>query len=322
MLSNLQILRGFSALNVVMFHIISIARQQGFGIDSLEFLRGWGANGIDIFFVLSGFIMVYIAERRPRKPIEFLKSRAIRIIPIYWILTTFGIVMILLAGDFRGNPLAFEPMVMSLLFLTRWTTLELPILYVGWTLEWEMLFYLIFGLCLLFKNKTVQYVLPLIILTILVTFGKQDPIILEFGFGMIIAKLYKFDTLKSCAGFLSLMGIGLLLATIWIKPDIPQPILWGVPSAILVLGLVNISQWKFKLGEHLGDASYSIYLIQVFTIPIFYKVVEKTVPNLSTLLLAMACLIATALAGSLFHLIVEKPIQTRLTRRKTQYILV
>ncbi|WP_427452950.1 acyltransferase family protein [Litorimonas sp. WD9-15] len=316
MLSNLQILRAFAALNVVLFHIIEIGGEQGFAIPALEFLRGWGANGIDIFFVLSGFIMVYIAELRPRKPVAFLHSRAVRIVPIYWILTGVGFVAILLTGDFRGEPLAVEAVLASFLFLTRWTTLDMPILYVGWTLEWEMMFYLIFGLCLLFKNKTVQFILPLIILSGLVVFAGQDSIILEFGFGMIIAKLSKLTWAKSYAGLLTLAGTALLLASIWIKPDLPQPVLWGLPSALLVLGLVNISQWKFRLGEHLGDASYSIYLIQVFTIPVFYKIAEKTVPELSPLFLAIACLAGTALAGSLFHLVVEKQVQKLLGRKK------
>jgi len=316
MLSNLQILRAFAALNVVLFHIIAIGDEQGFGIPALEFLRDWGANGIDIFFVLSGFIMVYIAERRQRKPLVFLHSRAIRIIPIYWFLTLVGLVAILLAGDFRGEPITFEPILASFLFLTRWTTMDMPILYVGWTLEWEMLFYLIFGFCLLFKNKTVQFVLPLIILVSLVLFAWQDPIILEFGFGMLIAKISKMDAAKRYAGLICLAGVSFLIASIWIKPEIPQPILWGIPSALLVLGLVNIKQWKFKLAEHLGDASYSIYLIQVFTIPIFYKLAEKFVPDFSTLFLAITCLVGTAIAGSLFHLIVEKPFQKLLARKQ------
>ena len=179
--------------------------------------------------------------------------------------------------------------------------------------------YLVEYLCcfvLFFKNKTVQFVLPLIILTSLVLFAGQDPIILEFGFGMIIAKISKSDAAKSYAPLLTLAGGSLLIASIWIKPDLPQPILWGIPSALLVLGLVNIKQWKFKLGEHLGDASYSIYLIQVFTIPVFYKFAEKLVPDLSTLLLAIICLSGTALAGSLFHILIEKRLQKLLVRKK------
>ena len=315
MLNNLQILRAFAALNVVLFHIIAISQQQGFGSPSLEFLRDWGANGVDIFFVLSGFIMVYISELRPRTAGAFLRNRAIRIVPIYWILTLVGVVAVLLAGDFRGDPVAAKPILTSFLFLTRWTHVEMPILYVGWTLEWEMLFYLIFGVCLLFKNKTVQYVLPLIILLGLVVFAGQDPIILEFGFGMIVAKLSKLSFVKRNAAMIALLGASLLLGSIWIKPELQQAILWGLPSALLVLGLANMPQWKFRLGKHLGDASYSIYLLQVFTIPVFYKIVEKIVPDMSTFILAMACLIGTAIAGSVFHLMIEKPVQTLLTRK-------
>ena len=316
MLNNLQILRAFAALNVVLFHIIIIGEAQGFGIPSLEFLSGWGANGVDIFFVLSGFLMVYIAELRPREPLAFLKNRAIRIIPIYWILTAVGVLAVLLAGDFQGQPVTGELIAGSFLFFTRWADIYQPIIYVGWTLEWEMLFYLIFGLCLIFKDRAVQFALPLVILTALVFLGGQNPIILEFGFGMIVAKLSKLEYIKANAGVIAMFGASLLLGNIWIKPDLPQAIIWGLPSALLVLGLANAPQWKFRLGKHLGDASYSIYLIQVFTIPAFYKAAERIVPDMSTLGLAMGCLIGTAIVGSLFHLAVEKPMQTLLTRKK------
>ncbi len=308
MLNNLQTLRAFAALNVVLFHIIEIGSEHGFAVSSLEFLRGWGANGVDIFFVLSGFIMVYISELRPRSPLSFLQNRAIRVVPMYWILTLTGVALILLAGDFRGEPVSAEPILASVLFMTRWTTMDFPILYVGWTLEWELLFYLIFGMCLLFKNKIVQFTLPLIILAALVMFGGQNSIILEFGFGMIIAKLSKLQSVRDSAGLMALTGVFMLATSIWVKSTLPQFIIWGLPSAMLVLGLATTRQWKFPLGEHLGNASYSIYLIQVFTIPVFYRAAEKIAPNMSTLWLAMACLILTALAGSLFHLAVEKPV--------------
>jgi len=318
MLSNLQILRAFAALNVVLFHILEIGLEQGFGIPTLEFLRGWGANGVDIFFVLSGFIMMYIAERRPRRPAAFLYSRAIRIIPIYWVLTLLGCAAVIVAGDFRGNPVSAEAIIASFLFVTRWTTLDMPILYVGWTLEWEMLFYLIFGACLLFTSRTVQFILPLLILGGLVFFVGQNPIILEFGFGMIVAKLSKQPLMVMWSGLLALIGAILLVATIWIKPDLGQAVFWGVPSALLVAGLVNIKQWTFRLGEHLGDASYSIYLIQVFTIPVFYKLAERLVPNMSTLVLGMACLVVTVLAGSLCYRVLERPVQKYFARHQSQ----
>jgi len=120
-LNNLQILRAFAALNVVLFHIIIIGEAQGFGIPSLEFLSGWGANGVAV----------------------------------------------LLAGDFQGQPVTGELIAGSFLFFTRWADIYQPIIYVGWTLEWEMLFYLIFGLCLIFKDRAVQFALPLVILTAL-----------------------------------------------------------------------------------------------------------------------------------------------------------
>lgn len=317
MLSNLQMLRAFAAFNVVLFHIIQISSESGFGVPALDFLNSWGANGVDIFFVISGFIMVYISDLRPKTPIDFLKNRAIRIVPIYWVLTLLGVAAVLLAGEFRGDPVTWNVISESFLFLTRWTGTEMPILYVGWTLEWEMLFYLIFSVSLLMQTKFEQFLLPLLILSVLVAFMGQNPIILEFGFGMIIAKLAKLGRVAKLANVLAASGAALLLATIWVSPDLPQPVLWGLPSALLVLGLVNMKQYRFRLGEYLGGASYSIYLIQVFTIPVFYKVAEKIVPNMSTLALATGCLIGTAIAGCVCYEFIEKTMHAFIMRKRT-----
>jgi peptidoglycan/LPS O-acetylase OafA/YrhL len=66
MINNLQILRAFAAINVVLFHIIGTSVSYGQGVVQFSFLEGWGANGVDIFFVISGFVMVYTQLKNPK----------------------------------------------------------------------------------------------------------------------------------------------------------------------------------------------------------------------------------------------------------------
>ena len=88
-LNNLQALRAFAALNVVAYHTIGLQNATSGSNYFLSVLTGWGANGVDIFFVITGFLMVYTTKRRKRSALDFLKGRITRILPIYWLLSIF-----------------------------------------------------------------------------------------------------------------------------------------------------------------------------------------------------------------------------------------
>ena len=93
MIANLQLLRAFAAINVIIYHIIGTSVAYGYELNFINILSGWGANGVDIFFVISGFIMYFSQAQNPKTPIKFLKSRLIRIVPLYWLMTfvSFGV---------------------------------------------------------------------------------------------------------------------------------------------------------------------------------------------------------------------------------------
>ena len=84
-------------------------------------------------------------------------------------------------------------------------------------------------------------------------------------------------------------------------------ILWGLPSFFIVYGVISAPQVKSKVGKLLGDASYSIYLIQMLSIPVYYKFLSILNIQINNDLLAIACLIATAIGGVMMYLLVEKP---------------
>ena len=108
----------------------------------------FGAAGVDIFFVVSGFIMVVTTMKRDMAPGEFLLHRIARIVPVYWVVTIllFAIVMYGFkpVGIMRMQP---DWLAKSLLFIPfdRDGRVE-PIISVGWTLNYEMFFYLLFAL--------------------------------------------------------------------------------------------------------------------------------------------------------------------------------
>ncbi|MCW1512823.1 acyltransferase family protein, partial [Acinetobacter baumannii] len=87
MINNIQALRAFAALNVVFYHIIGASISYDLPTSSFLFIKEWGQNGVDIFFVISGFIMVFIQEKNRKSSFEFIKNRVERIVPVYWLLT-------------------------------------------------------------------------------------------------------------------------------------------------------------------------------------------------------------------------------------------
>jgi len=317
MLLNLQILRAFAALNVVLFHTIGTATSYGYETNFFSYLEGWGANGVDIFFVISGFVMLYTQLDNKRTVKDFLILRAIRIIPIYWLITfTIIIFYIVSPSVFRDLVITTEWALSSLGFMSNAIVGKSPIVDVGWTLELEMLFYIVFGLSLWFRSWMIKLSATFIAL-IVISFVVSN-LLLEFLAGLLIAILFK------CYGFNRFSKESLILGGLLLSLSISEEvmalfesrvILWGLPSMFIVYGAVAAPQINSKLGKLLGDASYSIYLIQLVTISLFYKLIGVLGIELNNDFLALACLIATAIVGTVIHLFIEKPM-THLLRKR------
>lgn len=318
MLINLQILRAFAALNVVLFHAIGISASYGYGSVFISTVEGWGANGVDIFFVISGFVMLYTQLENKRSVKDFLILRAIRIIPLYWLLTLiFVLVYITAPFVFREMVISVEWALASLAFLSRTIVEKNPIVHPGWTLEWEMLFYTVFGLCLWFRNWIITLSVTSVVL-LGIAFLMSNFILVEFIAGLFIAITYKSFGLKRF-GFFSLI-LGFLLLSLSLFDSIRfltdnRVVLWGIPSIFIVYGAVAAPQINSNFGKLLGDASYSIYLVQVLSIPVYYKILTTMNVQVDNDFLLLLCLILTAIAGVMMYLLVEQPITKFLKRR-------
>ena len=309
---NLQSLRAFAAINVVIFHILGTAAAYGFTPQYLSIMDGWGANGVDVFFVLSGFVMLNSQLQKKRPALTFLKFRLMRIVPIYWFVTSVVVVAFFLlpSASFNNNAPSMAWVIQSLFFLSGAISEKSPVLMVGWTLEWEMLFYLVFGLSLLFSRWNRSYFFIFLVLGI-IAIMTSNLIMFEFLAGMLIAYIYNNFSFEQKYGLLlALVGFVLLLSSInqVIDTRLSRVFYWGVPSALIVLGVIYAKSYSQSLLQYLGDASYSIYLIHALAISVFYKASTSLLIVTNYDVLALICLLCSISCGALLYTFVEKPL--------------
>lgn len=242
-----QYLRFIAAALVVMNHGWPTLPKIGRGNLGQSFYVG--ATGVDIFFAISGFIMIAITARKDFDRQGFFLKRMLRIAPPYWV-ATFIMAAILIAAPtvFTSNRWSLISFLTSLVFVAWFCpirhTIE-PLLQVGWTLNYEMLFYAIFAISLVLAPKK-RLELSTSILFALVIFGwvyqpshhfaqfYTSPIMLEFVIGMYIGHLYvRGSTVSFWYAIALLVFAFVMLMTAAINPvtfDASRVLFWGVPA--------------------------------------------------------------------------------------------
>ena len=317
MIGNLQVIRAFAALNVVLLHSLFTANSYELPTRYFAALNKseWGNSGVDLFFVVSGFVMIYTQWQKPKSAYEFFKNRIIRIIPLYWALTfLFATIYILMPTVFRDTSITITHYVSSLLFVSNIVADKNPLLFMGWTLEYEMLFYALFSLGIMFPSKLVKFLFPAIVLVLLSLFTRLDFIVLEFIFGMIAAVIFlKVPKIKFALPVF-LASVIVLGIDVFAETQLHRALKWGVPSFFVVLSACYLPQLKNRALIMLGDASYSIYLIQIFTIAIFYKLTRWVPDFVPNDLIIVACVTFTAIAGIMLFYTFEMPL-VKLTKK-------
>ena len=316
MINNIQALRAFAAFNVVLFHIIGTSASYSQNVDYLSYLEGWGSSGVDIFFVISGFVMLHTQFLKRRSPFQFLRSRIVRIVPIYWVITLFVLSLyVLFPSLFREMEVTPTWAFSSLFFMSSIFAGKHPIVHVGWTLEWEMFFYVMFAFGLIFRAWRFQagfVTLAIFLVSILA----NSFIALEFLLGMLVAYIYReFRLDKTQGAVVFFLGTCVLLLSISseiAELEINRVLIWGLPSFFIVCGLLYCPQIKSHYLTYFGDASYSIYLVQMLTIPAFYKFSSKIFHDWNGDVLAVLCLLSSVTFGCLIYSLIEKPITTKI----------
>lgn len=315
LLNNIQVLRAFAAIIVVVFHIVGASDSYKMSTELFSLTGSLGRSGVDIFFIISGFIMLYTQHNKTTTPIKFIKDRFIRVVPIYWFFSLlFLSIYLVMPSIFREYQPNLGFIISSFLFSSEWVLKKHPLLSVGWTLEYEMLFYFVFSIALVFSLKN-RFYIPIILILFLPVFPNIDFVIYEFLLGMLVAKIYLDQKLKINGWILLIISIVLFAFLNTFANDLHRLIIFGIPSFFLVLAVLNLSSITNKFLLHLGNASYSIYLVQVFTLPLFYKIASNYFSFINFDILAVAALAVSIVAGSVSYLLIEKPL-TRILKQK------
>jgi peptidoglycan/LPS O-acetylase OafA/YrhL len=331
----IQVLRALAATAVVFAH---------FQMDLGRMLNAWdalpdltlGHAGVDLFFVISGFVMVCAGEPmfgRAGGPMRFMTRRLIRIVPLYWLVTTLYLVIALSVPAFERSASA-AAVAASYLFIPwpRADGMMLPLVGQGWTLNYEMLFYAIFAVAVVAPRR-IAVALASGALIVAVGAGQLyrpaspilafwfDPIVLEFVFGMTIGLAYRegFRLPKPLAVLAMLGGLALIVA----YGDLEARVLTlGLPATIVVVGAAfgdfSLRSTAWRPVAVVGDASYALYLfhsIPVRAILIGGSWIGLDIASRPWPYLSAAVVGAVALAVTIYYLF-ERPV-TRLLHRRT-----
>jgi peptidoglycan/LPS O-acetylase OafA/YrhL len=317
---NIELLRFLAALAVVLFHAVGTLRAGRFSdIGSNPFIA-LGSAGVDIFFVISGFVIFLSVTRNSPSPIKFAKNRLVRLVPAYWILTFSHLVILASVGIFRGTevPFSFSWTIQSLFFVSQPLGNSLPLISQGWSLEIEMLFYLLVAVGLVIKNSVANILFPAVALVSLVGFGLLPDLALEFIFGGLLGYLYtriKFPAPVAIGA--GVIGIILFVAPVILGAgDAPRWVTWGIPSILVVFSAINLPQLEWKILPTLGAASYPVYLLHMIVINIVSPIISIFGSSTAMFFFALvSCLILSQALGIFFDKLIDKPISRFLKAR-------
>ena len=352
-IGSIQILRALAALMVVFGHAQDDALNEAFkaGIAfAQDHALPW-VSGVDLFFVISGFIMVHASERlfaSRGAARSFLSRRVIRIVPLYWLATTI-VLAILGVLAWRGKPFpSLAEIVTSFGFVPfarPGDQQPRPLAAQGWTLNYEMFFYFVFA-CFLRLNRVAAVTGTVATLIVLVALGAlfeptqaafaywSDPIVLEFALGMGVALAWQHSIRLSRRIAFALIAFGLLVlaldpdgmaqvANFGVDPNgFGRLAACGLPMASIFAGVVLIERpfemWAplRQMMASLGDASYALYLFHPFVVILTRKayLVLGLAEPLGFWPLVLAQLPLAALLALAIHAFVEKPWTARLQK--------
>ena len=335
-LMSIQAARGIATFVVIVAHVqLYVAGKMNLP-DLMPFYGVVGA-AVDSFFVVSGFIMVYASERLFGQPggmrIFFLRRLA-RILPMYWITTTFVVIYLLATYgslDAGGAPLSY--VIASYLFIpiTRPDGWGTPVHGVAWTLNYEVFFYTLFGCFVFLSRRRIVIVLSTIFIALALAslaFGPfpnpwgfwSHPLILEFALGMGLALAYRDGVRIGATAYWGLLAVAtaVLLWSAWRGDFFPPSanerlFIWGFPTFLIIAALVLSRTpaltgpfWRFW--GFIGDTSYSIYLIHPLTITLPRLFLARYIAPTDAPWLYVALMMVLAFVpGILAYVYLEKP---------------
>jgi exopolysaccharide production protein ExoZ len=319
---SIQYLRFIAALGVILFHSWA----------DTHYPFPVGAAGVDLFFVISGFVMWQGVAEKPQTPGRFWSRRIRRIVPLYW--TSIGLVVFLVHA-FGIRPLGATdevvPVIKSMLFIPYFNSNGSmgPVVSPGWTLNYEMFFYAIFGMSL-FISASYRFLFLSAVFLILWWCGQNydtnnvllstylAPICIEFWFGVVAAELSLRVRLPGWTG-VGAMTLGVILmgapGHFHGVAEAASRLTIAVGCAAIVLGFVGLelAGKAPRIGwlKYGGEASYALYLAQIFG----FAAVRPLIGGLPGPAQALAFAGSALLTGFLAHRFVEQPMSALLNAK-------
>ena len=324
---SIQYLRALAAILVVVQHANS-------GPIHLDIVSpGLATFGVDLFFVISGYIMWTTTTETERTPPQFWLARIVRIVPLYWCFTSLYVAISIL------HPAALEHPSTNLVFIVK-SYAFVPAIYpveggispiysLGWTLNFEMFFYLIFGIALIIRHRAGRLVAITLTFGALVTAGflwhpanpilqtYSNELLLEFLSGTLLGaasqRLMFWGT--RFAGPVLGVAVLCLAPAYYDKFSDYNSLLIGLPAVLTVAGLValerSLRNRPLRWALLIGDASYSLYLSHPFVVRALYLALP-TMAATSNPVIGVFCIAAATLAAIPFAVLIyrfiERPI--------------
>jgi len=344
-LQSLQALRAIAALLVVVFHSALIWRElsgsTGFGG---PWDQGWA--GVDLFFVISGFVMVWVAGDRAagiQSALRFWFDRATRVYPLWWVFCSLMALYFLLVYGQPASPVtqtAESAWGMFARSMLLWPQGEMPVLVVGWTLIFELAFYGLFGLLLLVPAKWRPVGLALwgAILIYRWNFTPAesslayswhmtlaDQLCMEFLIGAAVAYSLKISRLPPVAavGFCCVGVIAFLSSMAFAggfdgeEVNRNRVLAFGLPSGLILLGVIGwelSGKGRFAKGLlRIGDASYTLYLSHFLVLLVLKRVFTSLGlftggSSFSMAGFVLVGLTASIIASLILYRLIERPL--------------
>lgn len=337
----IQTFRGVAAL-LILFHHGTGQMVKYFNFSYLDGVFDFAWFGVDFFFVLSGFIIYYIHKKdigHRDRVFSYIRKRALRIYPPYWIITILiaPIYFFTQISDAKEKSLMFA--FKSIVLFPQQNT---PIVFVGWTLVYEVFFYFVFALAIIMKPKLVTPIITTWVIFILLNLANLIDIDGHFYLKFILSK-YNIEFLLGCLSahlllntkikysiiYLTLGVFGIVMSwygafTGIIEKGTSVCILsFGISAALIILGSAAIdTKYSFKIPRlftFLGDSSYSLYLTHFYTVILLQKIALKfdSINPFGIYFTTNLVLVVSLLSGCMFYIFVEKPLLLIMNRPRT-----
>lgn len=330
MLNNVQLLRAWSAYMVVGYHTMEFIDWNGTGSWIPD--TDMGSGIITIFFAISGFLMVQITPQNETFS-WFMAKRAARIVPLYWLsLTGVLVATAIIPWAFSSANLNLPSIVSAYAFLP-YPDINgnlLPILGVGWTLNYEVLFYILFGLSMMLPRNWQMPGLFAMMGAIMIgarviggdgVYGRfyGDTVMFDFAAGALLAHFVNWKPVTAFIKRTSMLSFALVAGILWflieftVPYSVPTQWRYWIPAMMIMFAAVGQDLHRKPTPKsfltYLGDAGYSTYLLHLFILmvvgPLWFRFLGT---DLIASIMLLPAMLAIAVAVSVVsYELFEKP---------------